>query len=67
MGHHGAGNHHDSSKGNFFSPCAVTSDPVPSSPTGNFSLHYHYSVSPFQYCRTVVLLYAEGPAGTSPH
>jgi hypothetical protein len=55
------------SKGNFFSPCAVTFDPVPTTPTGNFSLHYHYDVSPFQYCRTVVLLYAEGPAGTSPH
>ena len=55
------------SKGNFISPCAVTFDPVPTTPTGNFSLHYHYDVSPFQYCRTVVLLYAEGPLGTSPH
>jgi hypothetical protein len=55
------------SKGNPVSPCEVTSEPIPAGPTGNFSLHYHFSVSPFQYCRTVVLLYAEGPAGTKPH
>jgi hypothetical protein len=54
------------SKGNFISPCEVHADPIPSTPTGNFSLHYSFSVSPFQYCRTVVLLYAEGPVGTSP-
>ncbi len=54
------------SKGNFFSPCEVFHDPIPSSPTGNFSLHYGFNVSPFQYCRTMVLLYAEGPLGTSP-
>ncbi|MDL2716763.1 MAG: hypothetical protein PT977_03325 [Acidobacteriota bacterium] len=55
------------SKGNFISPCTVSAEPIPASPTGHFSLRYHFNVSPFQYCRTVVLLYAEGPVGTSPH
>ena len=55
------------SKGNFISPCATTAEPIPAGPTGNFKLHYHFDVSPFQYCRMVVLLYAEGPLGTSPH
>lgn len=55
------------SKGNFISPCDGGYDAIPAQPTGNFALHYSFSVSPFQYCRTVVLLYAEGPVGTSPH
>jgi hypothetical protein len=55
------------SKGNFISPCDGGHDPIPAQPTGNFTLHYSFSVSPFQYCRTMVQLFAEGPAGTSPH
>lgn len=55
------------SKGNFISPCATSAEQIPPGPTGNFKLHYHFDVSPFQYCRMVVLLYAEGPVGTSPH
>jgi hypothetical protein len=55
------------SKGNFISPCTNSFDTVPAQPTANFSLKYHYDVSPFQYCRQMVLLFAEGPIGTSPH
>ncbi len=55
------------SKGNPISPCVVNGEQIPASHTGHIDLHYSFDVSPFQYCRTIVLLYAEGPVGTSPH
>jgi hypothetical protein len=55
------------SKGNPISPCEVSHDAIPAPPSSSFNIHYGFNVSPFQYCRTVVLLYAEGPVGTSPH